>query len=59
MMIAPTLQVPLHDERAAMMVEDTANILKRFYFVQRTLVVMLSGRMPAIEHWQTKMVVPE
>ncbi|MCG3209525.1 MAG: hypothetical protein FOGNACKC_03152 [Anaerolineae bacterium] len=54
-----TLQMPSTDRRAQLMVEDSANILKRFYFVQRALVVMQAGWVPGAEHWQSKLLLPE
>ncbi len=53
------LQMPSTDTRAGRMVEDSANILKRFYFLQRALVIMQAGWMPGTEHWQSKLLLPE
>jgi hypothetical protein len=54
-----TLQMPSTDSRARLMVEDSANLLKRYYFVQRALVLMQAGWVPGTEHWQSKLLLPE
>jgi transposase len=41
------------------MVNDSANILKRFYFLQRELVLMQAGWLPGTQHWQSKLLLPE
>src|SRR5437773_5461570 len=47
------------DPRARLMVVDSAKILKRFYFLQRDLVIMQAGWLPGTEHWQSKLLLPE
>lgn len=51
--------MPSTDIRAQLMVEDSANILKRFYFVQRALVLMQAGWIPGTDHWHSKLLLPE
>jgi len=46
-------------ERARLMVGECATILKRFYFLQRELVFMQAGWLPASEHWRSKLLLPE
>jgi uncharacterized ferritin-like protein (DUF455 family) len=41
------------------MVAESAAILKRFYFLQRSLVQMQAGWVPGIEHWEHKLLLPE
>lgn len=53
------LQMPSTDSRAQLMVEESANMLKRFYFVQRALVLLQAGWVPGSEHWQSKLLLPE
>ena len=45
--------------RARMMVDDTAVVLKRFYFLQREVILMQAGWMPGIELWEYKLLLPE
>ena len=45
--------------RAQLMVNDSASILKRFYFLQRELVLVQAGWLPGTEHWQSKLLLPE
>ncbi len=42
-----------------MMVEASARILKRFYLMQRELVLMQAGCLPGTDHWQSKLLLPE
>ena len=53
------LKMPAPGERARWMVAESAGILKRFYFIQRELVLMQAGWMPGTEHWQSKILLPE
>ncbi|HEX7587818.1 MAG TPA: hypothetical protein VF478_05840, partial [Anaerolineae bacterium] len=53
------LKMPAPDERARWMVAESAGILKRFYFIQRELVLMQAGWMPGTEHWESKILLPE
>lgn len=41
------------------MVADSATILKRFYFLERELVLLQAGWLPAVEHWESKLLLPE
>jgi uncharacterized ferritin-like protein (DUF455 family) len=41
------------------MVPEAARTLKRFYLLQRELVLMQAGWMPGSEHWQSKLLLPE
>src|ERR1700733_9443876 len=51
-------RLPGDDARARRMVNDSALILKRFYFLQRELVLMQAGWMAAVEHWPCKLQLP-
>lgn len=53
------LKMPSIDTRAHLMVEDSANLLKRYYFVQRALVLLQAGWTPGCEHWHSKLLLPE
>ena len=46
-------------KRSAMMVPDAAAVLKRLHFVQRELVRIQAGWTPGMEHWETKLQLPE
>lgn len=52
-------QITKSDPRAILMVAESAVILKRFYYMQRELIRMQAGWLPAIEHWESKLVIPE
>ena len=58
-MATETLKLPGNDARAKRMVDESALVLKRLYFLQRELVLMQAGWLPAVEHWQSKLTVPE
>jgi hypothetical protein len=45
--------------RARMMVDDSAVILKRFFFVQREVILMQAGWMPGTDLWDYKLLLPE
>lgn len=47
------------DSHARYMRLDVAKILKRFHFVERTLVKAQAGWIPSIGHFETKMALPE
>ena len=53
------VKMPSTDPRARLMVGECATILKRFYFLQREMVLMQAGWMPGTEHWQSKLLLPE
>jgi uncharacterized ferritin-like protein (DUF455 family) len=53
------LKIPAADDRARLMVADSASILKRFYLIQRELVLMQAGWVPGTDHWQSKLLLPE
>lgn len=52
-------QMPSVDPRARLMVGDCSTILKRFYFLQRELVLMQAGWLPGTIHWESKLLLPE
>ncbi len=54
-----SLRIPAPDARARLMVADSASILKRFYLIQRELVLMQAGWLPGTDHWQSKLLLPE
>lgn len=56
---SPAIKMPSADSRARLMVGECATILKRFYFLQREMVLMQAGWMPGTEHWQSKLLLPE
>jgi hypothetical protein len=58
-MLTPEIRMPSMDSRARLMVGTCATILKRFYFLQREMVLMQAGWMPGTEHWQSKLLLPE
>ena len=41
------------------MVAESADVLKRFYLLERELVRMQAGWLPAIECWEAKLALPE
>lgn len=45
--------------RATLMVPESAAILKRFYFIERELILAQAAWLPAIAGWQTKLLLPE
>jgi uncharacterized ferritin-like protein (DUF455 family) len=45
--------------RAQLMVEESALILKRFYFLQRELVMMQAGWLPGVSSMPIKLLLPE
>ena len=53
------LKMPARDGRAALMVPDSADVLKRYYLVQRELVLAQAGWLPGVEHWGSKILIPE
>lgn len=53
------LKMPSTDPRARLTVPDSAKILKRFYFLERELILMQAGWMPGCEHWHSKLLLPE
>ena len=53
------LRLPAATDRANLMVAESASILKRFYLIQRELVLMQAGWMPGTDHWQSKLLLPE
>jgi hypothetical protein len=53
------LRIPAPGDRAHLMVADSAGILKRFYLIQRELVLMQAGWLPGTEHWHSKLLLPE
>lgn len=58
-MVDNTLRLPGDDARAKRMVDESALVLKRLYFLQREFVLMQAGWLPAVEHWQCKLTLPE
>ncbi|MCC6423524.1 MAG: DUF455 family protein [Phycisphaerales bacterium] len=59
MTTANPVKMKARDTRAALMVPDSAAILKRFYFLLRELVLMQAGWMPGTAHWGSKLLLPE
>jgi len=55
----PSMKMQANGSRAALMVSDSAKILKRFYFLQRECVLAQAGWMPGTVHWETKLLWPE
>ncbi|MGH7996653.1 MAG: DUF455 family protein [Opitutaceae bacterium] len=55
----PRAPAPAASPRAHLNVADSAVILKRFYFVERALIVLQAGWLPGVEHWGTKLALPE
>jgi len=53
------MRIPAADDRARMMVADSASIIKRFYLIQRELVLMQAGWLPGTDHRQSKLFLPE
>lgn len=53
------LKMPSTDPRARLTVPDSAQILKRFYFLEREMVLMQAGWLPGTEHWHSKLLLPE
>ena len=58
-MTTTTLRLPAKTTRAQLMVGESATILKRFYLIQRELVLMQAGWMPNTAHWERKLLLPE
>ena len=56
---AADMKMPSSDQRARLMVPDSAKILKRFYFLQQEMILMQAGWLPGTEHWQSKLLLPE
>ncbi|MBI4786590.1 MAG: DUF455 family protein [Chloroflexi bacterium] len=52
-------RLPAPTDRAQLMVAESAGILKRFYLIQRELVLMQAGWLPGADHWQSKLLLPE
>ncbi|QYM78560.1 DUF455 family protein [Horticoccus luteus] len=46
-------------DRPTLMVTPSARILKRFYFIERELIRQQAGWLPAVTHWETKLLLPE
>ena len=53
------MKMQSRNNRAALMVPDSAKILKRLYFLQRECVIALAGWTPGTLHWETKLLWPE
>lgn len=45
--------------RSALMVGESAQVLKRFHFLERELVRMAAGWLPGTTDWETKLLLPE
>lgn len=41
------------------MVTPTARVLKRFYFIERQTILIQAGWLPGLEHWESKLLLPE
>lgn len=50
---------PVPPPRANLMVTPSAKILKRFYFLERELILQQAGWLPGTVHWETKLLLPE
>lgn len=53
------LKIQANTTRDRFMVPEAARIIKRFYLLQRELVIMQAGWLPGSEHWQSKLLLPE
>jgi len=45
--------------RSELMVAESADVLKRFYLLERELIRMQAGWLPGIEDWEAKLALPE
>jgi hypothetical protein len=53
------MQIPSQDPRAALLVNDAAHILKRYFLLQRELVLMQAGWLPGTANMDLKLALAE
>lgn len=53
------LKMSSQSTRAQLTVPQCSMFLKRLYFLQRELVLMQAGWVPGMQHWESKLLLPE